>query len=244
MDFEFDDEQRKFRQEFCQFLHAELTPVVRQQNADASDNSGYKWEFVERFRKRMGQHGFIGIGWPPEVGGGGKDMLYDLIFYEEIEYHEAPHLTPLEVHFVAASNLVAERYRPFWVLEAQVEIRGQPGRSRSSLIRALFGSGSGGGGGGGGDGEKSSAGTFVVPAFQADLNATVDLAMAMKEAIDGYLRQPIEQRSTVESACDELTRLVAAAAAQRQSVAAPAADPASATANLAAETTVQDKRMA
>lgn len=82
---------------------------------------------------------------------------------------EAPHLAPLEVQFVAASNLVVEKYLPFWVLEAQVETPGQRGGRRTSLIRALFG------GGGGGD-EQTETGTFVVPAFQADLDATVELA--------------------------------------------------------------------
>ena len=98
----------------------------------------------------------------------------DVVFYCTAcrnGYHyelETPHLAPLEVEFVAASNLAVEKYLPFWVLEAQVEVRGQTGRSRPSLIRALFG-------GGGGD-ETEEAGTFVVPAFQADLDATVELA--------------------------------------------------------------------
>ena len=82
---------------------------------------------------------------------------------------EAPHLAPVEVRFVAAANVAVEKYLPFWLLEAQVEIRGRSGGSLPSLISAFFGRG-------GDSREGAGAGTFVVPAFQADLDATVQLA--------------------------------------------------------------------
>ncbi len=34
------------------------------------------------------------MGWPAEYGGGGKDLVYQMIFAEEIEYHRAPSLEP------------------------------------------------------------------------------------------------------------------------------------------------------
>ncbi|MCP4202157.1 MAG: hypothetical protein GY769_09500 [bacterium] len=89
---------------------------------------------------------------------------------------EEPHLVPLEVQFVAAANIAAERYMPFWVLEARVEVRRQSGRGMPSLIHAFFG--------GGGE-ERAGEGTFVVPAFRADLDATVELVRRYTEAFPG-----------------------------------------------------------
>lgn len=80
---------------------------------------------------------------------------------------EPPHLAPLEVRFVAAVNQAAEKYLPFWVLEAQVEIAGRSGRTMPNMIQALFA---------GGGQSPSGKGNFVVPAFQADLDATIELA--------------------------------------------------------------------
>ncbi|MFQ5528384.1 MAG: hypothetical protein ACE5GX_19285 [Thermoanaerobaculia bacterium] len=82
---------------------------------------------------------------------------------------ETPHLVPLEVQFVAAAHVVAERYLPFWKLEAEVEIRNrQGGRAPRDLMRSLFG--------GGVSPTASGAVRFVVPAFQADLDSAVELA--------------------------------------------------------------------
>lgn len=89
---------------------------------------------------------------------------------------ERPHLASIEVRFVAASNLAAEKYLPFWVLEAQIEIRRQPGGTVPSLIHAFFG---------GGDDGGSGQGTFAVPAFQADLDATVELVRRYTQALPG-----------------------------------------------------------
>ncbi len=90
---------------------------------------------------------------------------------------ELPHLARLEVQFIAASNVTAERYMPFWVLEAHVELGSrQAGRSMPSLIQSVFG---GRGGSSVGDVE------FVVPAFQIDLDATVELARRYTRELPG-----------------------------------------------------------
>ena len=92
MRFEFTEEQQRFREELCQFLRAELTPEVCTENLDPSEYSGYRWEFVQHFRKRMSDGGYITVGWPREEGG--KEMIYQVILLEELEYHEAPQLSP------------------------------------------------------------------------------------------------------------------------------------------------------
>lgn len=94
MEFEFDEEQRQYQGTLRKFLEAELSSSVRKRYADPEDNSGYQVKFVEEFRKKLARQGLIGVGWPEEAGGGGKDMVYDLIFYEEMDYNHAPHLSP------------------------------------------------------------------------------------------------------------------------------------------------------
>lgn len=97
----------------------------------------------------------------------------DVVFYctacrNGYEYQpEEPHLTPVEVGFVAAPNRVVEKYLPFWLLEADVELASRGARSAPSLVRSFFGSDESAG---------SHGGKFVIPAFRADLDATVDLA--------------------------------------------------------------------
>lgn len=90
--------------------------------------------------------------------------------------NERPHLALLEVQFVAASNIAAERYLPFWVLEAEVEVRNRrAGRNMPRLIQAFFSGGSGG--------APDGDGRFVVPAFRADLDATTDLTRRYTQAL-------------------------------------------------------------
>lgn len=97
----------------------------------------------------------------------------DVVFYctacrNGYRYQSAmPPLVPVEVRFVAAPNVAVERYLPFWLLEARVEIGAAPKRQMPSLIRSFFD---------GGDGPESGPGRFVVPAFQSDLDGAVELA--------------------------------------------------------------------
>jgi alkylation response protein AidB-like acyl-CoA dehydrogenase len=42
------------------------------------------------FRKKLATRGDLGMSWPQEYGGAGKDMISQLILAEEMEYHHAP----------------------------------------------------------------------------------------------------------------------------------------------------------
>lgn len=80
-----------------------------------------------------------------------------------------PHLERLEVGFIAAANVAASRYLPFWAIEARLEIRNRrAGRDLSGLIQGLFAGGA----------TKPAGGKheFVIPAFEADLDSIVELA--------------------------------------------------------------------
>ena len=90
MRFTFTAEQEAFRQEVRQFLQQELTPQVVAEHHDPQESNGYSWDFSSAFRKKLGEQGYLGIGWPERYGGGGKDMVFQAILSEEMEYHNAP----------------------------------------------------------------------------------------------------------------------------------------------------------
>jgi alkylation response protein AidB-like acyl-CoA dehydrogenase len=92
MRFTFTDEQQAFRDEVCTFLRQELTPEVVARHRDPSEATGYAWDFCLAFRKRLAERGYLGLSWPPDYGGAGKDMISQLILAEEMEYHRAPGL--------------------------------------------------------------------------------------------------------------------------------------------------------
>ncbi|HTN74858.1 MAG TPA: FliI/YscN family ATPase [Pirellulaceae bacterium] len=61
-----------------------------------------------------------------------------------------------------------------------------------------------------------------IGAYRAGANPTVDTAIAMLGEINRYLKQGIQERSSVENARDDLLKLIQRVAAQRQSAAAAA----------------------
>jgi alkylation response protein AidB-like acyl-CoA dehydrogenase len=91
---EFDDGHRAFREELCAFLTAELTPEVRSRHHAEEEYKGWTVDYRREFRRKLGERGFIGMGWPAEYGGGGKDMVYEVIYADEMEYHDGPGLEP------------------------------------------------------------------------------------------------------------------------------------------------------
>ncbi len=90
MRFTLTDDQLAFRQEICQFLSRELAPETTTPYRDHLEARGYDWDFCIAFRKKLAAQGYVGIGWPKEYGGAGRDMIYQLILAEEMEYHDAP----------------------------------------------------------------------------------------------------------------------------------------------------------
>ena len=90
MRFTLTDEQRAFRHDVCQFLSRELAPESAAEHADPNEARGYAWDFCLDFRKKLAAQGYVGIGWPQAYGGASRDMIYQLILAEEMEYHGAP----------------------------------------------------------------------------------------------------------------------------------------------------------
>jgi len=91
-------------------------------------------------------------------------------------------LAPVEVAFVSAPHVAAQRHAPFWALDATVSIgerRASGGRPAEWLSR-FFSGGSGDGSGG-----RSGKGTFVVPAFHTRLESTLELTRKYTAAFPG-----------------------------------------------------------
>lgn len=92
MIFELNPEQRAFRDELCAFLSSELSPETYGKYYDENAYGGWNFEYWRILRKKLGERGYIGLNWPKEYGGEGKDTVYQVILADEVEYHGAPGL--------------------------------------------------------------------------------------------------------------------------------------------------------
>jgi alkylation response protein AidB-like acyl-CoA dehydrogenase len=81
VEFGFIEEQQRFRQEvrnFCQNEPwGELEPEI-------------VWFYSPSFYQKVAKKGWLGILFPKEYGGQGKDAIYEAIFTEEVSYSGAP----------------------------------------------------------------------------------------------------------------------------------------------------------
>src|SRR5215470_14449961 len=72
----FTDEHDIFRKSFREFVERELAPYTSE------------WERAESFPrdvfKRMGELGYLGLSYPEELGGGGGDYWYNVVYGEEL----------------------------------------------------------------------------------------------------------------------------------------------------------------
>jgi 3-oxocholest-4-en-26-oyl-CoA dehydrogenase alpha subunit len=90
MQLEFTADELAFRNEVRAFLHRELTPEIFAAHRDQSEQGMWTAEFTKAFRRKLGDAGYIGMGWPKEYGGGGRSRIYQAILWDEMEYHRAP----------------------------------------------------------------------------------------------------------------------------------------------------------
>ncbi len=83
MDVRFSDEDEGFRREIVDWLEVHLSSefeVVR-----GRGGPGDEALFAERhaWERLLGEHGWIGVGWPASVGGRDLSLAQQVIFYEE-----------------------------------------------------------------------------------------------------------------------------------------------------------------
>ena len=87
MRFTFTPEQDAFRAEVRGFIRKELPPRIAMGD-DPYEDANFDDAMV--FRRKLGQRKWIGIGWPKEYGGLGANIVSQMVFAEEMLFHQAP----------------------------------------------------------------------------------------------------------------------------------------------------------
>jgi butyryl-CoA dehydrogenase len=84
------DQQHQVREIARDFAENEVRPIARQLDAD----SVFPWETV----RKMGELGFLGSPWSPDLGGAGMDYLSYIILVEELARVDASHAITVSAH--------------------------------------------------------------------------------------------------------------------------------------------------
>jgi len=91
MDFQFSEEQEKFRQEVRDFLEKEIPPdwMAVEFNPELELKTDEDWAFCLSVRRKMAEKGWLSLWWPREYGGQERSRIDYIIFREEIFYRGA-----------------------------------------------------------------------------------------------------------------------------------------------------------
>ncbi|MEE8471079.1 MAG: acyl-CoA dehydrogenase family protein [Dehalococcoidia bacterium] len=96
MDFRFSEGEEAFRREVEDFIEKELPAKWAEESLHWPGGYGTipQFEeitpFLERFRHRLAEKGWLTISWPREYGGAGLSSIEQAIFHERMSYHRAP----------------------------------------------------------------------------------------------------------------------------------------------------------
>ena len=91
MNTRFSEQDEAFRREIRDWLEHELSgefAVVRGRGGPGDEHA--LLDERRAWEKRLGEGGWIGIGWPREVGGRALSMAQQVIFYEEYAHAGGP----------------------------------------------------------------------------------------------------------------------------------------------------------
>ena len=88
MEFEWDDEYAAFRRELRAFILEKRTPELLEEYASTYGSGG---PLIGAFHRELDERGWMRMCWPVEHGGEGRNMLYQYIFVEEMEYFGMPY---------------------------------------------------------------------------------------------------------------------------------------------------------
>lgn len=87
MEFTFPAEAEHFRQEVREFVASEWPADKRRQNASFGADM---YEEERKFRRKLGERGWLSLPWPKQYGGQERSPLEYYIFHEEMSYAGAP----------------------------------------------------------------------------------------------------------------------------------------------------------
>ena len=89
MDFRFTKEEEEFRQEVRRFLKQELRPDWVAPSTFHVFGDDRLWSGFLSMARKLGEKGWLTLGWPEEYGGKPGSYLKKLILFEELAYHGA-----------------------------------------------------------------------------------------------------------------------------------------------------------
>jgi alkylation response protein AidB-like acyl-CoA dehydrogenase len=90
MDFDFTDEQQRFRLEVREWLAASVPADLRGRGFAASRADREHVDRLRQWQRTLHTAGYVGIDWPPEYGGRGASIIEQIILYEEMSRAQAP----------------------------------------------------------------------------------------------------------------------------------------------------------
>jgi len=82
----YTDEQRALRKELREYFAGLLTPEVRAELGHAGEGNPQFRALV----RRLGADGWLGLGWPKQYGGQGRDAIDQFILFDEVQRAGAP----------------------------------------------------------------------------------------------------------------------------------------------------------
>lgn len=85
MNFELTEEQKRFKQEACDFLNQEVTGGVVEESEAGLGYGPHSWELM----RRLGARKWLAPSFPIEYGGLGLSRIYRYIILEELDYRNA-----------------------------------------------------------------------------------------------------------------------------------------------------------
>jgi len=89
MDFRLTSEEEAFRQEVRDWLRDNL-PKDWQEDRFTRDRDPETWNIYRGFAKKLAAKRWVAPHWPVDYGGLGLSVIQQLIFNEEMAYHQAP----------------------------------------------------------------------------------------------------------------------------------------------------------
>ncbi len=88
MEFEWGAEYADFRRELRAFILEQRNPELLAEYAATYGGGG---ELITAFHEQLDERGWMRMCWPVENGGEGRNMLYQYLFVEEMEYFGMPY---------------------------------------------------------------------------------------------------------------------------------------------------------
>lgn len=122
MRFDLTEEQRQLKYEIRSYLEEHITPELLEEVKE-NPSGGPLWK---EYIQKLGDAGWLGIGWPVEYGGQGKTAFEQYIFLEEIERTGVPiPFITLETVGPTLMKLGTEEQKSYFlpkILKGEVEV--------------------------------------------------------------------------------------------------------------------------